>query len=137
MLKTTTCLLMATILNLSFNTHEALAISRKQCQRAHERIAQRYLQSQPSLLDSYAYQRWANSLMNTIQEFEQDNPECPRATKTSSYSGGLTPSQQQQLDDYRHNNLLNQIEEDGKFRMRRYCQAYGRKYDASTNSCYD
>jgi hypothetical protein len=133
MLKTTTWLLVATIFNLSINTSEASAMSKKQCRRAQERIIQSYTQNQPSPLNTSAYQRWANSLMNAIAEFEEDNPECPKSFKNGGSSGGLTTEQQQQLDEL----FNNQLEEDGKFRVRRYCQAHGRRYKASTNSWYD
>jgi len=136
MLRLTACLITITIIDLTVSTDEVLAqrLSRKQCQRAHERIAQRYSQSQPSPLNSSAYQRWTNSLMNTIREFEEEHPECPSVTGDGR---GNSLSEEAAETGNRIRRNLDETERNmNRSQQRQLCRFYGFRYDARTNDCY-
>ncbi|MGK7953681.1 MAG: hypothetical protein AB4063_00210 [Crocosphaera sp.] len=130
-LKLITYSLLGTIVSLNVNIDQASAqrLSARECQRSHEKIANYYVQRQPSLLNSNAYQQWANSMMNTIRQFEKKNPECLRVTTNDSRNNRVFYNNS--MDSIRE-----QAERDTEFRLRRMCMGRGGDWDTQRKKCY-
>ncbi|PSB56467.1 hypothetical protein [Chamaesiphon polymorphus] len=147
MLKIITCLIFATAINVSFYTDSvsALALSKKQCQKAREKIFARYFRNKPSV-GSSEYGSWLNSMKAEVDEFVSNNPECSLSSTTSTTSVDSQQEEHNRSLKYMYERMCIQGSidacrkigdvEGARSARKKVCRESNLKYDAATDTCY-